>query len=380
MAENLNALKPLRIAHVLPSTHVGGAERVALMLTSAQHEGRHRVSLVSFEEPPEGELASEFEREGVTVHRVPKRAGGFDFTLSFRLAAHFRRWRPDVVHTHNSLPQIYAAFPARFAGACVVHTKHGDEPTSAKALLLRRAGAAATHSFVAVSEATAQFAREHREVAERKLRVIHNAIALERFARDDEVRAEVRREWGAGDATVVGTVGRMSDEKNHAGLIRAMAPLLARGAILVIAGDGAERARCDALAAELDVTEAIRFLGLVSDVPRVLSGLDVFALPSTMEGLPLVLAEAMAASLPVVASAVGGVPGVVVDDETGYLVPPNDEEGLRARIAELGADPALARRLGEKGLASATERFALQRMVGDYLDAYLSAMGQSAIF
>jgi glycosyltransferase involved in cell wall biosynthesis len=183
----------------------------------------------------------------------------------------------------------------------------------------------------------------------------------------------MRRAWGAGDACVVGTVGRMADIKNHALLIRAAAPLLKRGVMLVIAGDGPERERCERLARELDVDGAVRFLGMVSDVPRMLSGLDMFVLSSKTEGLPMVLAEAMGASLPVVATAVGGVPGVVLEGETGFLVAPQDEAALGERIGALFRDPVLARTLGERAQVVASERYALDRMVRDYLDVYTDA-------
>ncbi len=361
----------LRITHVLTSLHVGGAERMALLLASAQRDLGHRVDVVSLEAPPDGALADEFEQASLPVRGIAKRPSGYDLTLGPRLALHFARTRPDVVHTHNELPLVYAAPPARANGARVLHTEHGSHPASGRGLWLRRASALTTSCFVAVSEATATFVRERRYVSSRKLRVIQNATDLTRFKRVDEVREETRRAWGAGANTwVIGTVGRMAEVKNHALLIRAAAPMLTGDAMLVIAGDGPLRDASEELARELGVASKVRFLGLVSDVPSVLSGLDVFALSSTSEGLPMVLAEAMGASLPVVATAVGGVPRVVDEGDTGFLVPSNDEQALRDRLDELRADPSLARRLGERGERTAAARYALDRMARDYLEAY----------
>lgn len=361
----------LTIAHVLLSLCVGGGERVALLLASQQVRLGNRVLLVSLEGLEGGTLGSEFEAAGVEVERVPKRPRGFDPTLFPRLHALFRRERVNVVHTHNNLPLIYASPAGRLAGAGVIHTEHGRHPDVWHRLWMRRAAAAAAHRYVAVSEATADFARQIRAVAPNKLSVILNGTDVPHFARDEAARAALRAEWGASDdETVVGTVGRMAPVKDHALLLRAMAPLLRGGARLVIVGDGPERAATETLAAELGVAERVCFLGEIREVAPVLSALDVFALSSRSEGLPMVLAEAMAASLPVVATAVGGVPKVVLAGETGFLVPAGDEAALREKIGLLSRDPAMRRRFGARGLSIASERYSLERMNDEYMSAY----------
>ncbi len=361
----------LTIAHVLLSLCVGGGERMALLLAGQQVRHGHRVLLVSLEGLEGGTLGPEFEAAGVTVARVPKRPRGFDATLFPRLAALFRRERVDVVHTHNNLPLIYASLPGRLCGAGVIHTEHGRHPDAAHRLWMRRAAAAAAHRYVAVSDATADYAREIRAAAGGKLRVILNGTDVPQFARDEAARAAWRARWGAGDGeTVVGTVGRMAAVKDHALLLRAMAPLARDGARLVIAGDGPEREATTRLAAELGIAERVSFLGEIRDVASMLSALDVFVLSSRSEGLPMVLAEAMAASLPVVATAVGGVPRVVMAGESGFLVPASDEAALRDKIAVLAQDPAMRRRFGERGLALARERYSLERMHDEYMSAY----------
>jgi glycosyltransferase involved in cell wall biosynthesis len=361
----------LAITHVLTSLHVGGAERMALLLAGAQASLGHQVSVVSFEEPPDGALGPEFEQAGLPVRRIPKRPDGFDYTLSARLLSHFRGSAPDVVHTHNALPLIYAAISARLCGARVLHTMHGNVPPRGLQKWLRRLGAAAVHCFVAVSAATADVARKLGEVSTSKIRVILNATDVERFKRDESARTDVRRSWGVGaGGYAIGTVGRVAEVKNHTLLLRAVAPLLGSEVVLVIAGDGPERARCEALAKELEIAEHVRFLGVVSYVPRVMSGFDVFVLSSRSEGLPLVLAEAMAASLPVVATDVGGVANVVVDGDTGFVVDAGDEQGLRERIDRLRMDADLSRAFGARGAQLAAERYALDRMADDYFKAY----------
>jgi glycosyltransferase involved in cell wall biosynthesis len=348
----------LSITHVLLSLHIGGGERVALELARMQAADGHRVSVVSFE------------RANVEVVCIPKRAG-FDWTLPPRLLRHFRARRPDVVHTHNPLPLIYAAAPARAARARVIHTKHGPHPDRALRLWLRRGGAACTSAFVAVSEDSGEFARRVREVAPSKLSIIENGTDTDAFHPDEAARAALRAELGIpADAFVVGTVGRMEDVKNHALLVRAVAPLLGERCHLVIAGGGSlERATAE-LAEALGVSAFTHLTGPTDAVARVLAGLDVFALSSKTEGLPLVIPEAMATELPVVATAVGGVPKVVVEGETGLLVPAGDEPALRDAIARLRDDPELVRRMGLRGRSLARERYSARRVAAEYMALY----------
>lgn len=348
------------------------------LLALRQHERGHRVIVVSLETPAAGSLTRGFEEAGVRVIRMPKRPG-FDATLYPRLFRCFRRESVKVVHTHNTLPLVYASVPARLAGARVVHTKHSPQRAPRLRMMLKRVGAASAHVFVAVSEDTASFARDVSEVTSRKIRVITNATDLNRFRRDDDARTSVRQSWGAApDTFVVGTVGRMVPVKNHALLLRAAAPLLAEGALLVVAGDGPERSSNEALADSLGVRERVRFLGEVSNVEEVMSGIDVFALSSDTEGLPMVLVEAMGASLPVVGTSVGGVPKVVQQGKTGVLVPAGDESAFTEALRSIRDDREKAANMGALGRDVAQEKYSLDRLVDDYLEAYGIGGGAAA--
>lgn len=360
----------LSIAHVLGSLHVGGGERVALLLAQRQLAEGHRVIAVSFEQPPQGPLFVEFARAGVEVHTVPKRPG-FDATLPPRLYALFRELRPDVVHTHNPPPQIYAIAPARLAGARVVHTKHGPHPEAPYLLWLRRRGASLAFRFVAVSPMTAEFAREIHECPEDRLRIVQNGTDLDRFHPDPEARESLRAELGVGeDVVLVGTVGRMAAVKNHPLLVRAAAPLLGPKMHLAIAGGGPEAARTRALVTELGLDAFVHLVGEIRDVPRFLAALDVFALSSDTEGLPLSITEAMGVSLPVVATTVGGVPKVVLEGETGLLVPPRDEPALREALRSIAADPERRARMGKRAREVALDRYSAERMAREYMQLY----------
>lgn len=355
---------------------MGGAERVALDLAVVQARHGHRVLAVSLAGGDPGPLAAEFRAAGIGVRTVPKRPG-VDVTLPPRVVALLRRERVRVVHTHNPTPLIYAGIAGRAVGAAVIHTKHGEGHLGSRGeKLLRRLASPCAHSFVAVSPATADQARRQRDcLLPWRVKVICNGISLERFAPDAGARQAIRDQLGiAADAWVVGTVGRCDDNKNQAALVRAMAPLLCESCQLVIVGDGPAMARVRREVAALPRPELVHMLGRRMDAPRILAALDVFALPSLSEGLPLVLVEAMASGLPVISAAVGGIPAVLTPGLTGYLVPPGDERALRDSLTALRDDPEHARALGRAARQRALREYSAERMAREYLELYRRAL------
>jgi len=316
-------------------------------------------------------MAEEFREHGICVERVAKR-DGIDATLVPRLARALRRYRADVVHTHNPLPLIYGAPAARLAGAAAIHTKHGVNPGSRGHHVLRRAAARLTSAFVAVSDTTTAQAKEQRDAPLAKLHTIANGIRLDRYRPDPDARAAARAELGVGDAWVVGTVGRLDEYKNQALLVRAMAPLLSADVRLVIIGDGPSRADVEAEIAKLPEPKWVVMTGRRMDVPQLIPAFDVFALSSKTEGLPLVVPEAMAAGLPIVTTAVGGLPSVVDEEVTGLLVPV-DAEALSRALGRLATDRELAREMGKRARDTALARYSADRMVDAYLDLYARA-------
>jgi glycosyltransferase involved in cell wall biosynthesis len=364
-------MKPLTIVHVLGSFEVGGAEQVALNLAAA-HAKEHHLHVVSLAPPPDGPHAQNFARLGVGVHREPKPLDRVDVSLPPRLLRLFRNLRADVVHTHNPATLIYASVPARLCGASLVHTKHGfNQTTKRRAMLRRLLGQSMPHAVVAVSEQTARDARVQRDYPAGHLEVIPNGIDLGAYAPDAEQRAAVRQELGiSADAFVIGTVGRMTQVKNQALLVRAAAPLLADGVHLVLIGDGPEHAAVAQLAAACPRPDRVHLLGQRLDTARLMSAFDVFALPSQSEGLPMVVPEAMATALPVLSTAVGGVPEVIEQGATGFLVPPGNASAMRAQLAELIAAPELARACGRAAREVALRDYSTARMAEKYMALY----------
>ena len=367
-----------RVVHILSSFGIGGQERVAFDLAVSQLRAGCHVTALSLAPPPDGPLAGELRAAGIAVDRVARPRPGLDPMLILRLARWMRRHRIELVHTHNRMALIYGAPAARLARARVVHTKHGNNPKGGTRLLAGNLAARCVDAFVAVSPETAAFARKRSEVDERRLLVIPNGIELGRFHPAPAARDRVRRELGiAAGAWVIGTVGRVAVEKNQALLLRAAAPLLGQNTRLVIAGDGPLLPVVSELARSLRIADFVHLLGARSDVPDVLNALDTFVLSSDTEGLPLVVLEAMATGVPVLSTRVGGVPTVLDDGETGFLVSIGDEAAIRDRMIRLRDDPAASRACGERGRAAAIMRFSAARMQRDYLALYTRVLTPS---
>ncbi len=369
----------LTVVHVLSSLGMGGQEMLVLRLAAAQRARGWDVGVVSLETAPAA-LANAFAAAGVPVHVAAKRAG-LDATLPARLLRLLRTLRPKIVHTHNPLPLIYAAWPARLVGARVIHTKHGKNPAVGANLRARRAAAVAVEAFVAVSAGTAAQAREAHECGAAKLTTIVNGIDVARFVPDAAARARWRAAWGLADATadacVVISVGRLDDNKHHAMLLAAVAalpPALAARVRVVLIGEGPLHGALAAQAARLRLADQVSLLGRRDDVPELLAAADVFALTSRSEGLPLAVAEAMACGLPVVGTDVGGMRDVVGD--CGALVASADTAALTAALGQLVADGGLRASLGAAARARAVAQFSLATMAEAYEALYRDALAR----
>jgi glycosyltransferase involved in cell wall biosynthesis len=347
----------MRIAHVVHGLGIGGQERLVVHLSHELARRGHEPTIVSLS--PGGEMRSE--AGGIPIHEVTR-----DASVIARLARLFRREAVDVVHTHNP-PPLLDAMPAALLSAVKrrVHTKHGANVYGFRALWAARALVRALDAVVAVSPQTADVARAKERVPERRLRVVSNGIPLGAFRPDAGARARVRAELGvAPDAFVVGSVGRLVAEKDYPLLVRAMAPWLSERVRLVLVGEGDARAAIERTI-PAGLARWVVLTGARRDVPAVLAAFDVFALSSRTEGLPLAVPEAMATGLPVVATAVGGLPSVVVAG-TGALVPAGDEAALGDALGAFVLDRSCARATGEAARRHALATFSIERMADAY--------------
>jgi glycosyltransferase involved in cell wall biosynthesis len=224
---------------------------------------------------------------------------------------------------------------------------------------------------VAVTENLARVALDNQECSPARLHVIPNGIDLSHFAPRPGARERIRGELGIPtNAWVVGSVGRLSPEKNQALLLQAAMPMLDQRRHLVLVGDGPERAALEAQVAEGLRADFVHLTGARDDIADLLAAFDVFALTSSSEGLPLVALEAMAAEVPILATAVGGLPDVIDDRVTGYLVAPGDAAALTRQLAWLSTRPAQAQLVARCARKTVLERHSLEQMASEYTALY----------
>ncbi len=350
--------RPLTILHITSPAPVGGLERVVQLLAAGHVADGHQVHVVAVLGP--GDDARPFLEPlldaGVTVHPLAL-AGRAYLDERRRVRALAAALAPDVVHTHGYRPDVLDAPVARAAGVPTLTTVHGFTGGDARNRVyewLQRRAFQRFDAVVAVSEPLVALLAA-RGVRPERIHAIRNAWAP--IAPATVVAPAPSREalGVPAGAFHVGWVGRLSKEKGADVLVRALARLGDLPVLVSFVGDGAERARLEALAAAAGVAGRIRWRGLMPGAERLFPTFDAFVLSSRTEGTPMVLFEAMHAGTPIVASRVGGVPDVLGD--AGLLVAPDDPAGLAAAIAAVRRDPAAATRRAAAGRVRLAERF-----------------------
>lgn len=366
MDNDAHQLDGLHVCHVVLALDLGGLERVALDLIRMQRARGYQVSVLFVERP--GVLSSELNRLSVQSVSMDKPVGVYP-SLIGRVARIFREWQPEVIHSHHIVGLEYAGPAAWRANVpVVVHTEHGKHfAHSRKARWFGWFAARYAHRVFGVSSDIVQEIVGCRVAPATKVVQSVNGIDTQRFAIANG--AEVRRRFGiAGDQLVIGTVGRLAEVKRQDVLLQGFAKHLiaAPSSILMLVGDGPERAALESLSRELGIDSRVVFAGVQSRPEDFLAAFDVFALTSRSEGTPLSILEAWAAGKPVIASAVGGIPELVLDGHTGLLFPSANPETLSEKLTVLARDEELRNRLGESGRARAVAEFDIKVMADCY--------------
>ncbi len=329
-------------------------------------EDGHEVHLLT----TRGPFTQRLKDLGVTVHDVPiaRRIDPVrDLISLWRLYRALRRIRPAIVHTHTSKAGFLGRLAARLASVPhVLHTMHEPPHNAAGGPLTRilyiwieRLAAHLADRIVTVSYANEKEIERQRLVDRKHLTVIREGLDLARYPRATDPRAAVRALGIADDVLVVGTVGRLEQAKGHEWLLKSAPAVLAQvpNVHFIIIGGGPFAAPLSAMATELGISDHVTLTGYREDMLALLQGFDLFVLPSLWEGLGIVLLEAMAYEKAIVASRVGGVTDVVVEEQTGILIPPRDPRALSKSIVRMLRDPSRREEMGRAGYERLTRVF-----------------------
>jgi glycosyltransferase involved in cell wall biosynthesis len=346
----------VQLVHLTSSTFLGGPERQMLGLAQAL-PGSVRTVFVSF---PEGGRCAAFLNEAARLG-FPTRALSRDFPHIFaavdELATVLRRTGCDVLLTHGYKANLLGRVAARRLGVPVVGVSRGWTGENRRVRLyewLDRRHLRFLDHVVCVSAGQAEKVRRWCGVPRQRLSIIRNSARLAAFENPDaSARSRLRGCFppSAAISQIVLAAGRLSPEKGFGVLVEAAATLCRENptAGVVLFGEGVLRPELERRIAERGLAERFVLPGFRTDLDRLIGAADVVVLPSFTEGLPNVALEASAAGVPVVATAVGGTPEVVADEQTGFLVPAGAADQLAARVGQLLRDARLREQFGRAG-------------------------------
>lgn len=373
-----------KVMRIIARLNVGGPAIHTVLLTDLLDTGRYHTRLVTgIEAPTEGSMRYLAVERGIEPLIIPEMSREIswrdDLVALFKLIGLMRREKPDIVHTHTAK----AGFLGRTAALLALpgrrkklyHTFHGHvfhsyfSPRKTRAFIrIERFLARFSHRIIAVSERTRQELIEFGIASPDKIIVVPLGFDLEPFIECERHRGEMRKELGVSDDTVlIGIVARLVPVKNIPLFLRAASCVTQRheNVRFVIVGDGECREELEAQAKALEIESWVHFMGFRRDLARIYADLDIVALTSHNEGLPVSLIEAMASGCVTVSTSVGGVPDLIEDGLTGYLVPPDDPSAFSAALDRALAQPERWAEIGDAARDSACRRFHVNRLVAD---------------
>jgi glycosyltransferase involved in cell wall biosynthesis len=358
------------VLHAQKVAGISGSEAHLLQLLPDLRERGWDVRFLMLHENEPGawEFAGELERRQVPLADIRLRAD-VDPVAFGEVVAHLSRVRPRILHTHLVHADVYG----QLAGTVVrvplrLSTKHGfNEFREGRFFgLADRTVGSLAHVHIAISQGLAHYLAETEGFDENSFEIVHYGISSR-----DGVRT-----YGDHEPRLL-CVGRLIPIKGHLVLLRALAQARTRvpGLVLEVAGRGPLEPALKSYAKELGLDESVRFLGFVSPVQEAIERAAIVVVPSLGEGFGMVALEAMERGRPVIASAVGGLPEIVADGETGIIVPPGDADALADAIVALAADLERAARMGESGRERALAEFTPERSVRRIEELYVDALG-----
>ncbi|MCJ7577436.1 MAG: glycosyltransferase family 4 protein [candidate division Zixibacteria bacterium] len=371
--------KKIKVLQIITRLIIGGAQEHMIYLCDLLDKKRFSVKILSGAQTArESDYADAVRKKNIKLILLPQLTREInplrDFLALFRMVTCIKRERFDIVHTNSSKAGILGRLAARLAGVpVIVHTAHGWAHHDYMGNLRRkfyvtseRAAEKFTDKIIAVSEQNVDKALKDKIGKRSKYCIIRSGIDLEKFNRlDIDVNKEKRKLNIDPKDKVVGSVTRLFAQKSPGDFIGMANEILKNNSRVsfLLVGDGPLKQEIETMIAEYKIAEKVILTGFRSDIPELLSIIDVFVLTSLWEGLPRVLPQAMAMGIPIVATCVDGVPEAVKHGQNGFLVPPKDFRALAQRTLQLIENPSLAKIMGEAGKKMVYPEFCVKEMV-----------------
>jgi len=373
----------VKICYVVDNISFRGGERTFAQLVLGLDSRHYEIHAIC---SPGGRFVDVLETAGVPVFPVDMR-NKWNLPGLLPMTRYLRQHRFDIVHTQGR-GDPFGRIAARLAGVplvistpAMIVSRYWGAGLGRRLLyrIIDRVTDPLVDQCIVVNhESVDTLVRDH-GVPRDRIAVILNGIEFERYAPSPAARAAWRGRWHlSDDEPAVGAIGKLTWQKGFEYLIRAWPQVRAQvpNARLFILGEGELESELKTLAAELGVAGSCTFTGFEPNVPEALAGLDVFALPSLVEGLPMVLLEAMAAGKPIVASRIAGSLEAITDGLDGLLATAGDADALAALLIELIRSPHLAAQLSAAAQHTARQRFTVERMVRETEALYQRLLAQ----
>lgn len=380
----------IRVLHIITNLPVGGAQDNTLITVERLNRAKYEVSLLCSSEGEWQQRAQNIRNLNlIFVNELTRRIQIFYDVIAFwKIYCIIRRGGYDIVHTHSSKPGVLGRFAAKLAGVpVIIHTIHGfpfhDFMNPVKKgvfIFLERICSKLTTRLITVSQLNLEKAVKLKLAKRSRFVNIYSGIDFDKFDTPIDPVSKKQEMGLLNGEKIVGTVGRFSEQKAPLDFIRAIPHVLDKrnDVCFVMVGDGELKPKMTQLAGELGLASKLKILGYREDIPEILQIFDVFVLSSLWEGLGRSLTEAMYASLPVVATAVEGVPELVKHDETGILVPPRDVSAIAGGILSLLEDEQKAQSLGKAAKQKITDAFRADVMVKRLEEVYQNMLPRQA--
>ncbi|MFC6974527.1 glycosyltransferase [Halomicroarcula sp. GCM10025709] len=371
----------LKVLHVITGINVGGAENHLLSLCRGLTSRGIDVS-VAYLRADDDELTSKFREAGCSVISVNMRHDADPAALA-RLVKHARGAVYDIVHGHLFHGTVYGSVAAVACGSEFIVSKHNDHPFWADQPVktVHELALKPVDRVICLSDYVREYLLETTQVDPGLVETVHYGLDPTRF---DEVsasaRRQIHREFDTEEGFLVGTIGRLTEQKNLGILLRSFQEVVGEHptAKLAVVGRGEEEEQLKALATKLGIDDHIIFTGFREDIPELMHAFDVFVLPSRWEGFGVVFLEAMAARTPVVASDTSAIPEVIGTGEgtAGVLADSDDTGAFADTINRLLSDAEYRAELGDSGRERLESRFSVPQMVEQIATIYSACTGK----
>lgn len=365
-------MKQVHVLHLIDGLTFGGAETLLRDLAVGLEERGYRIT-VGYSTP--GPFVEELADRGLNLVHL-RRWALIDPLFMFRMFRLMRSDPPQIVHTHLFKSDFHGRLAARWAGVpVVVSTLHNNDSWARYWVLGHLYGATARFAdrLIAVSPEVREYHVQKTGVPSEKITVIENGVDVPAFSGHEEEARSIRAEFGISDsAPLFGIIGRLKPQKDLPTFLRAAAEILKQrpDARFLVVGDGPLKAELELVTKQRNLLPSVIFTGMRKDIPAIMKAIDVLVLSSLWEGLPVILLEAMASARPVVSTAVDGIKGVAIPNETALLVEPGSPEELARACLQLADDCKLRMDMGEAGLKRVTEFYSMDAMTNRISELY----------